>query len=72
MDGWLANYVLFNSISVISGPEVIKKIPCLTQLNMKFVLLINIKVPTTVGILTCMSMKNSILGLSEPEKSCIS
>ena len=29
----------------------------------------NVKMPTLVGILTAMSMKNSILGLSEPEKS---
>ena len=32
-------------------------------------LLINIKMPTTVGILTFMSGKNSILGLSEPKIS---
>ena len=36
---------------------------------MKFFLLINVKMPTTVGILTLMSRKNSILGSSEPEKS---
>ena len=35
---------------------------------MKFFLLINVKMPTTVGILTFMSRKNSILGLSESEK----
>ena len=40
-----------------SGPEVIKPFPCSTQL------------PTIVGILTFMSRKNSILGLSEPENS---
>ena len=39
---------------------------------MKFFLLINVKMPTTVGILTILSGKNSILGLSEPEKCCIS
>ena len=39
---------------------------------MKFFLLINVKMPTTVGILTFMSGKNSILGLSEPEKCWIS
>ena len=32
-------------------------------------LLINVKMQTIVGILTFMSRKNSILGLSEPEKS---
>ena len=37
---------------------------------MKFFLLINVKMPTItiVGILTFMNRKNSILGLSEPEK----
>ena len=35
---------------------------------MKFFLLINVKMPTYIGILTFMSRKNSILGLSEPEK----
>ena len=39
---------------------------------MKFFLLINVKMPTIVGILTFMSRKNSILSLSEPEKCCIS
>ena len=51
------------------GPEVIKLISCSTQLSTNFFLLINVKMPTTVGILTCMSRKNSILGLSEPAKS---
>ena len=36
---------------------------------MKFFLLINVKMPTTVGILTYMSQKNSILGLFEPKKA---
>ena len=45
-----------------------KNFPCSTQLSMKFVLLINVKMSTVVGILTFMSRKNSILGLSEPEK----
>ena len=42
---------------------------------MKFFLLINVRMPTIVGILTFMSTKNSILGLSggvEHEKSFIS
>ena len=37
--------------------------PKVTQLSMKFFLLINVKMPTIVGILTFMSRKNSILGL---------
>ena len=32
-------------------------------------LLINVKMPTIVGILTVMSKENSFLGLSEPEKA---
>ena len=36
---------------------------------MKFFLLMNVKMPTTVGILTCMSGKNSIQGLPEPKKT---
>ena len=36
---------------------------------MKFFLLINVKMPTIVGILTFWSWKNSIIGLSEPQKS---
>ena len=35
---------------------------------MSFFLLINVKMPTIVGILTFMSRKNNILGLSEPKK----
>ena len=36
---------------------------------MKFFLLINVKMPTFVGILTFISRKNSNLGLSEQEKT---
>ena len=36
---------------------------------MKFFLLINVKMPTIVGILTFKSRKNSTLGLSEPEQA---
>ena len=48
------------------------KYSCSTQLTMKFFLLINVKMPTINGILTFMSKKNSILGLSEPKKSWLS
>ena len=51
-------------------PEVIKLFSCSTQLSIIFFLLINVKKPTTiVGILTFMSGKNSILGLSELKKA---
>ena len=36
---------------------------------MEFFLLINIKMPTVVGILTFMSRKNSILGVYDPENA---
>ena len=52
-----------------SGPEVIKLFSCSTQLSMKFFLLLNVEMPIIVGILTFVSRKNSILGLSESEKS---
>ena len=54
------------------GPEVIKLFSCSTQLRMKIFLLINVKMPTIVGILTFMSGKNSSLGLSELNISQIS
>ena len=44
-----------------SGPEVIKLSSCSTQLSIIFF-------PTIIGILTFMSEKNSIPGLSEPKK----
>ena len=36
---------------------------------MKLFLLINVKMPTIVGILTFISKKNSIWGVSEPENA---
>ena len=39
-----------------SGPEVIKLFSCSTQLSTKFIVLINVKMPTIVGILTFISM----------------
>ena len=40
-------------------PEVIKLFPCSTQQSTKFILLINVKMPTNVGILTFISMINT-------------
>ena len=40
------------------GPEVIKFFSCSTQRSTKFILLINVKMPTIVGILTFISMIN--------------
>ena len=42
-----------------SGPEVIKLFSCSTQLNMLIILLINVKMPTIVGILSLISMINT-------------
>ena len=42
-----------------SGLEVIKLFPCSTQLSMKFILLIKVKMPTIVGILTFISRINT-------------
>ena len=43
----------------IHGPEVIKLFSCSTQLSMKFIMLINVKMPTIVGILTFISRINT-------------
>ena len=48
-------------------PRSYKKFSCSNQL--KFFLVINVKMPTTSGILTFLNRKNSILGLSEPENA---
>ena len=38
-------------------------------MSMEFIILINVKMPTIVGILIFMSRKNNIIGISEPEQS---
>ena len=45
--------------SYLVGPEVIKLFSYSTQPSTKFILLINVKMPTTVGILTFISMINT-------------
>ena len=42
-----------------SGPEVIKLFSYSTQLSIKFILLINVKMPTIVDILTFITMINT-------------
>ena len=42
-----------------SRPQGYKTFSCSTQLSMKFILLINVKMPTIVGILTFISMINT-------------
>ena len=53
----------------LPGPEVIKLFTCSTQLSMNIFLLMNVDMPTSVGISTFMSRKNSILGLSSLKKA---
>ena len=43
---------------VLPSPKVIDFFPCSTQLSLKFILLINVKIPTIVGILTFMRRIN--------------
>ena len=50
------------------APRLLNFFHAKTQLSINFFLLINVKMPTHVGILTFMSGKNSILGLSESKK----
>ena len=52
-------FILGKEIGKIPGPEVIKLFSCSTQLSTKFILLINVKMPTNVGILTFISMINT-------------
>ena len=46
-------------LSVLPGPEVIKLFSHSTQLGIKFIMLINVKIQTIVGILTFISMINT-------------
>ena len=60
----LINNVSKNKIHMLSisvkfpGPEVIKLFTCSTKLGTKFILLINVQMPTVVGILSFISMIN--------------
>ena len=46
-----------------------KKFLALSLSDVVFIMLINVKMPTTVGILTCMSRINFVLSCVEHEKS---
>ena len=52
---------LYNTQIIITKPgsEVIKLFSCSTRLSTKFILLINVKMPTVVGILTFISINNT-------------
>ena len=44
---------------IVTGPEVIKLVSCSTQLSMKCIILINVKMPTIACPLTFTSMINT-------------
>ena len=54
---------------MIIRPRGYKTFLCSTQLSLKFFLLINVKMPTVVGILTCICGKNNILSLTKHKKA---
>ena len=54
-----AGLCLCDSYATKSGQKVIKLLSCSTQLSTKFILLINVKMPTYVGILTFISRINT-------------
>ena len=58
-----------NNLEFRPGPEVIKLFSCSAQLRLKFILLINVKMPTIVGILTFISRINYQILRYEPEFS---
>ena len=62
-------YLWVCALSEDSGPEVIKLFSCSTQLNMKFSLLINIKMPTIVGIFIFISREKNHAQLYLARKS---
>ena len=51
---------VYVDLHVNSGPEFIKLCSCSAKLSIKFIMLINIKMPTIVGILIFISMINKI------------
>ena len=52
-------FIWTNRTLQIPGPEIIKLFSCSTQLSTTFILLINVKMPTIVGILTFISRINT-------------
>ena len=54
-----ALYSNIHGLNLRTGTEVIKLFSCSTQLSTKFIRLINVKMPTIVGILTFISMINT-------------
>ena len=59
----------FCSLYKMFKTQFIKHFSCPTQMSMKFILLINVKMPITVGILTFKSRINFMLNSVEHESS---
>ena len=62
-------YKLSDANSKSPGPEVIKLFSCSTQLSTKYILLISVRMPTIVGILTFISVLNKHLSDFKQETS---
>ena len=58
---WPRGYKTFFMLSSSSGPDFIKLFSCSAQLSTKFSLLINMKMPTIVGIFIFTSRENFML-----------
>ena len=57
---WSILLATFAASITKTGPDLIKLCLSSTQLSIKFIMLINVKMPTIVGILTFISMINKI------------
>ena len=62
----------FNHSKSLIRPRGYKTFFMLNSVAREFFLFINVKIPTTVGILTFLNRKNSIVSLSEPKQCWIS
>ena len=58
-------------VVILPGPEVIFKFSCSFQLSMKFILLIDVKMPTIICILTYISMDNIPSAQSLKDRICL-
>ena len=67
---WFVFCIIYTFLGSVGKPwpEVIKLFSYSTQLSMKFFLLINIKMPTIVGILIFISRKNFMLNSALQKK----
>ena len=57
---WVISSFAIISLSKICGPKIIKPFSFSAELSMKFIMLINVKMPTIVVIFTFISMINTI------------